>query len=120
LMAMRRRLHKNGIVSITLGTQASRLIQRPFLNGRIRIPTGPVELAQLTDSVLLPVYTVRDKYWHYSTHIGAPMTSANESPEEVAAAYAAWLEPVVRAQPAHWRSWRMVEVTSPSSRTRAM
>jgi lauroyl/myristoyl acyltransferase len=120
LMAMRRRLHKNGIVSITLGTQASRLIERPFLNGRIRIPTGPVELAQLTDSVLLPVYTVRDKYWHYSTHIGAPMTSANESPEEVAAAYAAWLEPVVRAQPAHWRSWRMVEVTSPSSRTRAM
>lgn len=118
LMAMRRRLHKNGIVSITLGTQASRLIERPFLNGTIRIPTGPVELAKLTDSVLLPVYTVRDGYWRYSTHIGAPMTSANESPEDAAAAFAAWLEPVVRARPAHWRSWRMVEAPEPSSRTR--
>lgn len=118
LMAMRRRLHKNGIVSITLGTQASRLIERPFLNGRILIPTGPVELAELTDSVLLPVYTVRDGYWRYSTHIGAPMTSANESPEDVAAAFAAWLEPVVRARPAHWRSWRMVEAIDPSSRSR--
>ncbi len=117
LMAMRRRLHKNGIVSITLGTQASRLIERPFLNGRIRIPTGPVELAELTDSVLLPVYTVRDGYWRYSTHIGAPMTSANESPEDVAAAFAAWLEPVVRARPAHWRSWRIVEAIDPSSRS---
>lgn len=118
LMAMRRRLHKNGIVSITLGMQASRLIERPFLNGRIRIPTGPVELAELTDSVLLPVYTVRDGYWRYSTHIGAPMTSANERPEDVAAAFAAWLEPVVRARPAHWRSWRMVEAIDPSPRSR--
>lgn len=118
LMAMRRCLHKNGIVSITLGTQASRLIERPFLNGKIRIPTGPVELAKLTDSVLLPVYTARDGYWRYSTHIGAPMTSTNENPEAVAAAYAAWLEPVVRARPAHWRSWKMVEATDPSSRSR--
>lgn len=118
LMAMRRRLHKNGIVSITLGTQASHLIKRPFLNGTIRIPTGPVELARLTDSVLLPVYTVRDGYWRYSTHIGAPMASANESPADVAAAFAAWLEPVVRARPAHWRSWQMVEASGPSSRPR--
>jgi len=118
LMAMRRRLHKNGIVSITLGTQASQLIERPFLNGKIRIPTGPVELARLTDSVLLPVYTVRDEYWRYTTYIGAPLASADESPADAAAAFAAWLEPVVRARPAHWRSWRMVEAPVPSPRTR--
>lgn len=118
LMAMRRRLHKNGIVSITLGTQASQLVERPFLNGTIRIPTGPVELARLTDSVLLPVYTVRDDYWRYTTHIGAPMASADESPADVAAAFAAWLEPVVRARPAHWRSWRMVQTPEPSHRAR--
>ncbi len=119
LMAMRRRLHKNGIVSITLGTQASQLIERPFLKGKIRIPTGPVELARLTDSVLLPVYTVRDGYWRYTTHIGAPLASAAESPADVASAFAAWLEPVVRARPAHWRGWGMVEapVPSPHSRT---
>jgi lauroyl/myristoyl acyltransferase len=118
LMAMRRRLHRNGIVSITLGTQASRLIERPFLNGTIRIPTGPVELAKLTDSVILPVYTVREGYWDYSTHIGAPMTSAKESPEDAATAFAAWLEPVVRARPAHWRSWKMVEAPDPPVRSR--
>ncbi len=119
LMAMRRRLHKNGIVSITLGTQASQLIEIPFLNGNIRIPTGPVELARLTDSVLLPVYTVRDGYWRYTTHIGAPMASATESPADVAAAFAAWLEPVVRTRPAHWRSWRMVEAPTVESRSGA-
>ncbi len=118
LMAIRRRLHKNGIVSITLGTQASQLVERPFLRGTIRIPTGPVELARLTDSVLLPVYTVRDGYWRYTTHIGAPIASASESPADVAAAFAAWLEPVVRARPAHWRSWRMVEAPGPSPRSR--
>lgn len=117
LMAMRRRLHKNGIVSITLGTQASHLISRPFLNGTIRIPTGPVELARLTDSVLLPVYTVRDGYWRYTTHIGAPLASTGESPADAAAAFAAWIEPVVRARPAHWRSWTMVEAPGPSSRS---
>lgn len=102
-------LRRNGVVSITVGKDASAFVSAPFLNGNILFPTGPTDLARLTDSILLPVYTVRDGYWRYSTHIGSPLMSQNETAEDVAKAYAAWIEPVVRKQPAHWRSWDLME-----------
>ncbi len=109
LMKLHACLRQNGIVSITLGTEASAFVSAPFLNGKIRFSTGPIDLARLTGSVLLPVCTVRDGYWRYSTHIGSPLTSPSDTDQDAAAAYAAWLEPIVHRQPAQWRSWGLVD-----------
>jgi lauroyl/myristoyl acyltransferase len=115
LMKLHACLRRNGIVSITVGSQASEFVYAPFMNGTIQFPAGPADLARLTDSVLLPVYTVRDSYWRYETHIGSPLMSRNETAEDAAKAYAAWIEPVVRKHPAHWRSWNLMKVNDTPS-----
>lgn len=61
LVRLRDTLRDNGVVVI----QADRAMpgQRsetvPFLGGHIRVPTGPVKLAQLTGSPVVPVFVVR-------------------------------------------------------------
>jgi lauroyl/myristoyl acyltransferase len=115
LMKLHACLRRNGVVSITVGKDASEFVSAPFLNGTILFPTGPTDLARLTDSVLLPVYTVRDSYWRYTTHIGSPLTSQNETAEDAAKAFAAWIEPVVRERPAHWRNWDLMEASDTPS-----
>lgn len=108
LMRLNRRLRRNGIVSITLGKNASAFVSVPFLNGTIQFPTGPIDLARLSGSALLPVYTVRDGYWRYKTHIGSPLLPENATAKEAAKTFAALLEPIVRQQPEHWRNWDLM------------
>ena len=106
------RLRANGIVSITLSNEAARLLPIPFLDGMAHIPTGPAEFARMTGATILPVCTLRDDRWCYSTHIGAPIAAPGlrgaDHDEAIARAYACWLEPIVRDNPAHWKSWSLV------------
>lgn len=115
LMHLNRCLRRNGIVSITVGSNASAFVSAPFLKGTIKFPTGPIELARFSDAALLPVYTVRDGYWRYKTHIGSSLLGRDATNEDAATAYAAWLEPAVRRQPEQWRSWGLMTPNGDSS-----
>lgn len=113
LMALRRRLLENGLVSITVGAHALRLIETPFLNGVLQLSSGPAELAQMTGAALLPVVTLKDGPMTFTTRIGAPLNQEcdgdTSSLETVASTYAEQFEPVVRRHGAYWNSWYMVK-----------
>ncbi len=112
LMALRERLQKNGVVSITVGDKAQRIVQAPFMNGTINLSTGPAELARMTGAALLPVFAVRDGEGAYAVHVGCPLAAAGpdakESFQTVAADYADQLAPFVLGHPECWKSWEIV------------
>ncbi len=112
LMTLRERLRKNGVVSITVGDKAQRVVQAPFMNGVINLSTGPAELARMTGAALLPVFAVRDGDGGYAVHVGSPLgttdADANELYQTVAAEYADQLAPFVLDHPDCWKSWEMV------------
>ncbi len=114
LVTLRDRLQKNGVVSITVGDMAHRVVQAPFLGGRINLSTGPAELARMTGAALFPVFTVRDGDDAYCTHIGRPLGADGvDGPayfQAVAAGYADQLLPFVRNHPECWKSWGIVSV----------
>ncbi len=113
LMVLRRRLLDNGLVSITVGAHALRMVETPFLNGVLRLSSGPAELAQMTGAVLLPVVTLKDGPMSFTTRIGPPLNRQRDgdaaSPESVALAYAEQFEPVVRRHGAYWNNWYMMK-----------
>lgn len=113
LMVLRRRLLSKGLVSVTVGAHALRVIETPFLNGVLRLSSGPPELAQMTGAVLLPVVTVKDGPMTFTTRIGAPLNRQRDgdtcSLEKMASAYAGQFEPVVRRYGAYWNSWHMLK-----------
>ena len=46
----------------------------PFLHGRMRLPVGPVKLAQLTGSPIIPVFLVRGERGGFRVHITEPIS----------------------------------------------
>lgn len=113
LMVLRRRLLDNGLVSITVGADALRMVETPFMDGVLRLSSGPAELAQMTGAVLLPVVTLKDGPMTFTTRIGAPLNRQRDgdacSLETVASAYAEQFEPVVRRHGAYWNNWYMMK-----------
>lgn len=116
LMTLRDRLQKNGVVSITVGDKAQRVVQAPFMNGAINLSTGPAELARMTDAVLLPVFAARDDDGNYAVHVGRPLGTAGADAKQffqsVATDYADQLAPFVLDHPDCWKSWEMVSFES--------
>jgi len=107
LRALRRRLENNGLVSITVGDEGARTVAVPFLDGRLRLATGPMSLAAACGSPLLPVFTVREPTGRFLVGIEAtlavPADGARVGREErIAESYAARLEPWVRRYPGQW------------------
>jgi lauroyl/myristoyl acyltransferase len=45
----------------------------PMLGGHVRVPTGPVKLAQMTGSPLVPVFVVRTTGRRYDVHLCEPI-----------------------------------------------
>jgi lauroyl/myristoyl acyltransferase len=101
-------LAANEIVKITVGNNAKRIVDVPFLEGRIRLATGPIALARRSGAPLLPLHTVAIAPGRFVAAIEPPLPFEVDGPDPyrtAAAAYALGLEPWVRAHPAQWMGW---------------
>lgn len=108
LRQLRRRLAENRVVSITVTRTAARLDSVPFLDGILRLPRGPVELATSTGAGLLPVFTSGDPA-QPEVRIGAPLPVAGTragTVKDCEEAIARSLEEQVLRYPQCWTGWR--------------
>jgi lauroyl/myristoyl acyltransferase len=112
LSILRDRLAQNGVVVITVGHEARRLVEIPFLGDRIHLPTGPAKLAQQAGAALLPVFPLAAEedgtVFEVIVEPPLPVPPADNGPGALAgvpAVYAKRLEPYVRAHPDQWRGW---------------
>ncbi|MFN0177994.1 MAG: hypothetical protein ACKVZ0_04280 [Gemmatimonadales bacterium] len=107
LRALRGRLADNGVVSISVGDEGARTIEVPFLDGRLRLATGPLHLAAASGAALLPVFTLREPTGTFRVEIEPALSvTAEEERDErdarMARDYAARLERWVRRYPGQW------------------
>lgn len=117
-----RRLHKvianNGVVSITVYSWGTQVVEAPFLNGRIRIATGAPALAWKTGARLLPVFVVQDaETGRFDLLIDEPLpvsqTAFRGEAEKCAVMqYLTKLEPYVLEHPAQWLGWRSLRTVA--------
>jgi lauroyl/myristoyl acyltransferase len=107
LRALRRCLGANGLVSIMVGDQGARLMTVPFLDGKLRLATGPLTLAAACGSPILPVFTVRENDGMFLIEVEAPLDASlgqkrKRREGRMAEDYARRLEPWVRRYPGQW------------------
>jgi lauroyl/myristoyl acyltransferase len=67
------RLRRNGIVSITVGSEGASSIRIPFMDGVGIIANGAVKLASQTNAALIPVITLRDDAGRFITSLQSPL-----------------------------------------------
>ena len=104
---LRSRLAANRCVIITVGGAAHRFVEVPFFSHRMRLPTGPIRLAQSTGAALLPAFAFAGDNGSFEVTIDDPLPPPDNSGSfaSVAAAYAKRLEPFVRKYPEQWTGW---------------
>jgi len=79
-----------------------------FLHGRLRMPVGPVKLARLTGSPIVPVFVLRGARDRFRIHLGTPVyvePTADGATDEMDAALlslARTFESFVRQYPQQW------------------
>ena len=117
LRQLRRQLNANRVVSITVAVTASRVDEILCLGGRLRLPSGPPELAAATGAALLPVFTTGSDS-AAQVIIGPPLpinggTSGAGAIGEYQRAAASWLEQQALAHPADWVGWRLQQYLQP-------
>jgi lauroyl/myristoyl acyltransferase len=111
LRLIRERLGANGIVWISVGPEAKRMLHIPFIKGTISLPTAPLHLARTSHAALLPVFTIRANDGTYDVTIERPLdVDSDITYENAARSYAAMLEQYVTAHPAQWRAWESLIV----------
>ena len=105
--ALRAHLSANRVAIITLGPEARRFVEVPFLRQRIRVPTGPIRLAQDTGAALLPAFVCADGDGTFEASVEPALASSDSRGtfDVVAAAYAERIEPFVRTYPEQWTGW---------------
>ena len=90
-------LRGNAVVSISAGADGARTTTVPFLDGSIRLASGPVSLALSTGAALLPVFAAREDTGEVAATIGAPIDISSapdrgQATVNAAGAFAGWLE----------------------------
>jgi lauroyl/myristoyl acyltransferase len=127
-------LRDGGIVSMRAGDAGQRVIEVPFLEGRIQLASGAASLAIATDAVLLPVVCVPTGPGRFRVAIEAPLAippgvRPHQAVESVVADYAAQLERWVLRNPELWSGWYQMRLpgdataaptTDPVPRVRAV
>jgi KDO2-lipid IV(A) lauroyltransferase len=88
LVRLRDALLQDGVVVMqgdrAMPGQRSQVV--PMLHGHVRLPTGPVKLAQLTGSPIVPVFVVRAGRGQYDVHLCEPIhvgSNADDSADHV-------------------------------------
>lgn len=106
LATLRTRLKENRIVSITVGRQARRAAVVDLLSTKLRVPTGPLHLARISNAPLLPVFTVMGETGTIVVHVESPLMASVDDREEsfdaVAQRYARRLEHYLLKYPDQW------------------
>lgn len=105
---MRAWLKENRVVSITATTTASHVDSFNFRGGTLKLPRGPVELAQSTGAALMPVFTQGSREVpHVEIFPSLVPLIANQSEIQVVLEAAVrWLDDQVEQHPLDWIGWR--------------
>jgi KDO2-lipid IV(A) lauroyltransferase len=75
----------------------------PFLGGHLRVPVGPVKLASMTGSPIVPVFVVRSGARHFEVHLGEPVwVQAPDAIEPAVATVVREIESFVKRHPQQW------------------
>jgi lauroyl/myristoyl acyltransferase len=96
----------------------------PFLHGRLRMPIGPVKLARLTGSPLVPVIVLRRGFGRFRIHLGEPVyvmesdNSASDETDPALLSLARTFESFVREHPQQWLVLDRAFVDEPSEENR--
>jgi lauroyl/myristoyl acyltransferase len=106
-------LRKGGIVAITAGAfEGTRIMNVPVGGGYMKLATGAPSLAFLTQSTLLPVFTVRDSRRGHLVVIESKIELTGDTIDVVALnageAYAQRLDAWISKYPEQWRDWKNV------------
>lgn len=85
----------------------------PFLSGHIRLPTGPIKLAQATGAPIIPVFSIRTALHRVRIVIDEPIyvdaAGTKGGPDEVHPALRQLASAIERQVVAHPDQWLMVE-----------
>ena len=106
----------NGIVSITNNAYIGKTILVPFGTGmKLPLARTPLNLAANREAALLPVSVIEiEPFQRYEVHVGSDLaapaaTGAADPIHAMAVAYAEYLLPLVRAHPAQWDGWGLLQ-----------
>ena len=102
MLALRRILKKNGVVSITVGAETKRPQKVPLGKGQLEIATGAIRLSQITGAPILPVFTINTRQQDYIIDIEVPLTEPNNEIADVLIRYCSILEEYIARYPAQW------------------
>jgi lauroyl/myristoyl acyltransferase len=104
---LRKRLVANKIAIIAVNPNAHKLVEVPFLNAQIHLPTGPIRLARASGAALLLVFTLAKDNGEFEVTIEQSCLSHGDSigDEDVAADYARRLGHFVLDHPEQWVGW---------------
>ncbi|MGE3572607.1 MAG: hypothetical protein AB7J35_00970 [Dehalococcoidia bacterium] len=105
---MRALLKENRVVSITATTAASHIEEFDFHGGTLKLPRGPIELAQSTGAALLPVFTQgsrKEPCVEIFPSVVPPSASRHDL-QGVQESVVRWLDREVEEHPLDWIGWR--------------
>ena len=110
LAILRDRLAANRVVIITVHSMAHRIVEVPFFQHSIRLPTGPMRLMRETGAALLPafVFAVDNGRFDVTIESALPSWDKDGAFDRTATAYAKRLEPYVSTYPEQWTGWEFM------------
>ena len=108
---LKRRLHGNGIVSVTASARSESPVSAPFLAGKTEFAPGAPFLSYSTGAALLPVHPVQTGPGEFAVTIDHAIDVSRDLPRDAfavqaACKYAASLEPWVVKYPGQWLAWQ--------------
>jgi len=111
------RLRAGGVVSIRAGDVGQRTLDLPFLEGTLRLATGPASLALGSGATLLPVCCIRRGPGDFVVAIEPALEAAagrarRDATDDLVRAFAARLEAWVLRQPYMWSGWYQMPTAS--------
>ena len=103
--------------SLRAESSARRVSAIPFLNGVLRLASGPIYLSYITKAPLLPVFTIREPDGRFTTRVEPPLNidrnaTADRAIDNALRDYVCLLEASVLRYPDQF-SWHDVQVKDP-------
>lgn len=99
VLALRRIIKSNSIVTITVGAQTKAPQHVALAGGTIPISAGPARLAGITGAPLLPVFAVRTGDSKYEVRVEAPINAGERDMVSTLQCYADFLSSYVNRYP---------------------
>ena len=103
MLALRRVLKNNGVVSITVGAKTRRPDEIPLGDGKLKIATGAVRLSQMTGAPIFPVFAINTRAQNYDLIVTEAVSGTDCEATEILSRYGKILETYIDQYPAQWR-----------------